>query len=152
MNTHDMPPFASFWRGSDLQLRLEEGHIDARRARQLATERGAVRRALVHSLAAAGWLEGENAGALAEASEDLEIARILRACLAYLSAGPDRLTMVSLEDLWLERQPQNVPASTDEHPNWRRRARFAFEEMRSLPGVVDTLREVDRLRRAGEGE
>ena len=105
----------------------------------------------MRSLAAAGWLDGEDIGALAEASEDAEIARILRACLAYLSAGPDRLTMISLEDLWLERRPQNVPASGGEYPNWRRRARFAFEEMRSLPGVVDTLREVDRLRRAGGG-
>lgn len=71
----------------------------------------------------------------------------LQACLAYLSASSARTVLISLEDLWLETDPQNVPGTTDQHPNWRRKARHTLEEFRDMPEVVDTLRAVDRLRK-----
>lgn len=71
---------------------------------------------------------------------------VLRALLAHLATGPAESVLVSLEDLWLEADPQNVPGTTDQHPNWRRKARYAFEEFSRMPEVTDVLRDVDRLR------
>jgi 4-alpha-glucanotransferase len=72
---------------------------------------------------------------------------VLRALLAHLATGPAQSVLVSLEDLWLETDPQNVPGTTDQHPNWRRKARHTLEEFRDMPEVVDVLRAVDRLRK-----
>jgi hypothetical protein len=39
-----------------------------------------------------------------------------------LAAGPADVFLATLEDIWLEREPQNVPGTFgDEAPNWRRR-------------------------------
>ena len=67
--------------------------------------------------------------------------------LDHLSAGPARMVMVTLEDLWQEARPQNVPGTVDEYPNWRRVARHRLERIRTLPSVVRTLRRIDAIRR-----
>jgi len=55
---------------------------------------------------------------------------------------------VNLEDLWGETQPQNVPGTTHERPNWRRRARYAMEDMMGMEAMGLALGEVQRLRKA----
>lgn len=70
---------------------------------------------------------------------------LLRASLERLSEGPARLVLVSLEDLWLEREPQNRPG-TPGSENWRRKARFSLEEMDGVEGLTDALAAVDRAR------
>jgi len=75
-------------------------------------------------------------------------AGVLRAALAWLAAGRAHIVLVNLEDLWLEKAPQNVPGTTDEYPNWRRKARFGLEEIVRLPLAVRILEEVNRLRNA----
>ena len=37
------------------------------------------------------------------------------------------MMLVNLEDLWLETQPQNIPGTSEECPNWRNKARYSFE-------------------------
>jgi 4-alpha-glucanotransferase len=54
--------------------------------------------------------------------------------------------LINLEDLWLETQPQNVPSTEDEYPNWRRKARYSLEEFSQMPQVTDTLRTINKLR------
>jgi len=60
------------------------------------------------------------------------------------------MVIVNLEDLWLERAPQNTPGTSSERPNWVRKSRHSLEELLALPGVTRTLREVDRLRKGGD--
>ena len=83
-------------------------------------------------------------GLLGDRAEERDV---LGACLGYLASSPARMMVVNLEDLWLEADPQNVPGTTEEHPNWRRRARLEFETFRSHPHVAGTLQRVDRMRR-----
>ena len=72
---------------------------------------------------------------------------MLRACLAFLSMSQAWSVLVNLEDLWLEVESQNMPGTRDEHPNWRRKARYSFEEFCPLPLVLETLREINSLRK-----
>jgi 4-alpha-glucanotransferase len=57
------------------------------------------------------------------------------------------MVLVSLEDLWQETEPQNVPGTSSERPNWRRKARFSFEEFSTRADVVEPLKKVDELRK-----
>ncbi|MBI2059507.1 MAG: 4-alpha-glucanotransferase [Nitrospirae bacterium] len=71
----------------------------------------------------------------------------LRRCHDHLAGGPAFATLVNLEDLWFETEPQNRPGTTDEFPNWRRKARKTFEEFSSDGSIMLALKRVDRLRR-----
>lgn len=71
---------------------------------------------------------------------------VLRGCLAYLAASRAQIVLVNLEDLWLETEPQNVPGTGGERPNWRRKARYPREVFTRLPEVLEVLREINGLR------
>jgi len=136
LNTHDLRPLHGFWQGLDLQDRLEMRLMEPHEVEHERGKRDAFKHTLVEFLARAGWLEGE-AG---------DPGAILRGCLKFLAAGPARLVLVNLEDLWLETEQQNTPGTRTERPNWRRRARYALEAFCQMPAVTDTLREIQRQR------
>jgi 4-alpha-glucanotransferase len=139
LNTHDMPPFAAFWSGLDIKERVNMGLLDEAAAQNMTRDHQAIREALTTFLHDRGWTKeaGVDTGAF------------LRACLSFLSASHARVVLVNLEDLWLETRPQNIPSTTEEYPNWRRKARYSFEEFCQMPQVIDTLRIIDQLRRQG---
>lgn len=139
LNTHDMPPFAAFWRGLDIKDRLDIGLLDQAGAREERKTRQTTREALVAFLRDRGWLK----------KLAIDTGAILSACLAFLSASRARLVLVNLEDLWLETQPQNVPGTREEYFNWRHKARYSLEALCQMPSVVDTLHLVNRLRKQG---
>lgn len=139
LNTHDMPTFAAFWQGLDVEDRLELGLLDRRGARSEQKARQTLKKNLVTFLKRGGWLKG--------ASQDM--GALLRACAAFLSASPARLVLLNLEDLWLETQPQNVPNTLAERPNWTRKARYSLETFSKISHILETLGEVDDLRRRG---
>jgi 4-alpha-glucanotransferase len=141
INTHDMPPFAAFWRGLDIDDRLKRRLLDDKSVRKERRTRQALQRDLLAFL--------RRQGLLTEAASDERA--VLRACLAFLAASRARVVLAALEDLWSETKPQNVPGTSDEHPNWRRKTRYSFEALCQMPEVLHTLREVDRLRKQGRG-
>jgi 4-alpha-glucanotransferase len=138
LNTHDMPPFAAFWRGLDIRDRLALDLLDEAAARTEWQARQEAHRALLRFLQSGGWLD--------EAGED-DVQAVMMACLRFLGASPAGLVLVNLEDLWLETEPQNRPGVHGERPNWRRKARHSFEAFSALPQVRDVLVEIDRLLR-----
>ncbi|MGM0574128.1 MAG: 4-alpha-glucanotransferase [Myxococcota bacterium] len=139
IGTHDMPPFAAWWEGLDIDDRTDLGLYDeAERADEHAA-RKARREALVRFLEAEGLL-----------GEDTSVVEVLRAVHRRFAEGDAGTVLVNLEDLWLEREPQNVPGTWRERPNWVRRARMGVDDMRRDPGIREALRAIDRLRR-GEG-
>ncbi len=139
LNTHDMPPFAAMWHGLDLPSPQGLAPADAAAVRQIREHRQGLKAMMVALLRAGGWLT-------AGSSRD-EV--ILRGLLAHLAASPAGLVMINLEDLWLERRPQNIPGTGVERSNWRRRARYRFEEFSRSKSVLATLRLVNRLRGVG---
>jgi 4-alpha-glucanotransferase len=130
LNTHDMPTFATFRRGGDIDLRVQRGWLDpaaAPAARRRRRQRIALlRRALDRA--------GHRGGLAA-------------AALTGMAAGDAGLVLVGLEDVWEETEPQNVPGTTEE-ANWRRRTRYPLERFTALPRVTGVLGAVDRARRA----
>ncbi|MDD4860053.1 MAG: 4-alpha-glucanotransferase [Dehalococcoidales bacterium] len=137
LNTHDMPPFASAWDGSEIEMRRKLGLLDSVGAATEQQRLRIIKKALGDYLRRKGWLT--------DAAEDT--ATVLKACLSFLSASDARLVLVNLEDLWGETQPQNVPAvSGQDYPSWRRKTRYSFEEFCRLPEVNSILKMINDIR------
>jgi 4-alpha-glucanotransferase len=137
LNTHDTPPFAAFWEGSDIDDRASLDLLKTEDARQEHARRQQLRQRVIE------FLQRER---LLETAEPTS-GEVLSACLAFLARSEAEFVVVTLEDLWGERQPQNRPGTYGDMPNWRRRAAYSLEAFRELPAVRDVLRRVDRLRR-----
>jgi 4-alpha-glucanotransferase len=56
--------------------------------------------------------------------------------------------LVTLEDLWLEERPQNVPGTSTERQNWRRRASRSLEEIIEDAALRRMLNAIAERRRA----
>ena len=150
VNTHDMPTFAAFWAGGDIADRRVLGLLDAEGMRRERERREALRRHLAAFLRRGGWLgsvPARRGGKAGGGTVDRD-RTVLHGLLRWLAASPAHLLLVTLEDLWLERDPQNVPGTGLERPNWRRRLRYPVERLTRLPSVVAILQEIDRTRRA----
>ena len=140
LNTHDMPTFRGFWEGRDVDDLQALGLFDERQAAEERQRRGAQRQQLAGA-AAAHW-----PGAWDGRGDPFPL--VLRDRLEHLAASPARMVLVNLEDLWYETEPQNVPGTlAEQRPNWRRKARWSFEEMTRHPEVVGVLERIDQLRR-----
>lgn len=142
VNTHDMPPFAAFLDGLDVEDRVSLGLLDREGAGGEETGRRERVRALTEFL--------RKKGRLPPAGPRPDSETMLRACLAHLAGSAAEWVIVNLEDLWLERAPQNTPGTSSERPNWVRKCRHSLEELLALPGVIRTLREIDRIRKGGD--
>ncbi|HWQ91460.1 MAG TPA: 4-alpha-glucanotransferase, partial [Clostridia bacterium] len=119
LNTHDTPTFAGFWNAADAEEKAALGLIPVRTLPRERRERTRLVRALAAYLRAGGYLTGE----------DADRAATFEACLKWLGDSPAEFILVNLEDVWGETQPQNVPGTSSERPNWRRKARLAVEEI-----------------------
>ncbi|HSU81270.1 MAG TPA: 4-alpha-glucanotransferase [Thermoanaerobaculia bacterium] len=136
LNTHDMPTFEGFLQSKDVDDLQGLGFFTPEQARQEKERRGSIRHGMEEELPP----EERGRGAATDAA-------LLRRRLEHLATSPARMVLVSLEDLWQETEPQNVPGTHDERPNWRRKARFSFEEFSTRADVVEPLRRVDELRK-----
>jgi 4-alpha-glucanotransferase len=138
--THDMAPFAAWWRGLDITERLELGLLTAEDAARDTAQRQRDRKLLVDALVARRLLKRPKRGTDPET-------QVLDAWLKFLAGSDARGMLVFLEDLWGEVHSQNIPGTRDEqHPNWRWRIPHSLEAVRSLPEVVGRLRLVHDLR------
>jgi len=130
LNTHDMPPFSGYLRGLDFQDRMDLGLMSKKELRAEEKTRERTRRALARYLHVTGT-DGR---------------RLTEACLKWLAASPAAVLLVNLENLWMETQPQNLPGTGQERPNWRRKLRFTLEEFRVDLRVVALLGELSEIR------
>lgn len=85
-----------------------------------------------------GWLSSPTGDAM----------KALRGCLAHLAASASKAVLVNLEDLWLAREPQNVPGTRDQYPNWRRKAGYSMGELSGLREAGSILKKIDLIRKS----
>jgi 4-alpha-glucanotransferase len=124
LNTHDMPPFRAFLDGTDIADRVKLGFIDEKIATKERRERRLMRTAIER------W-----------GVSDTFRKPSLRA-LQQLSDSKAEIVLVNLEDLWEETLPQNIPATSTERPNWRRRIRPSLEQIYRMAALAKELSNV----------
>jgi 4-alpha-glucanotransferase len=139
INTHDMPTFAGFWQGRDIDDRLQQTLLDDAGAEEERRRREAMKSSLIRLLRAQSLLPDEANDTVA----------ILDAVLGYLSGSDADVVLVNLEDLWLETEPQNVPGVPER--SWRQKLKLSLDEARNDPTVDRLLRRVDERRRKANG-
>ncbi|HVH75070.1 MAG TPA: 4-alpha-glucanotransferase [Stellaceae bacterium] len=146
--THDIGTVKGFWLGRDLEWRRRLGlYPDDEAAAAEAGERGRDRRRLVEALTGEGLLAPEEAQAvLPPSGEPRYSAQLIAAVLAYLARTASRLMLVQLEDILGEVEQANLPGTTDQHPNWRRRIPRPVEEILADPEFLRLLRLIERER------
>jgi 4-alpha-glucanotransferase len=145
LNTHDMPPFGAYWNARDADLRQEIGLLDEAQAAQERAQRAALTRALAGHLRRQRVLDR---GPLERVLQrQPEAAEVLPALLEWLARSRADIVLLNLEDFWLEEEPQNVPGTGPEKPNWRRRMRYTLDELRKHAGLTSALGQVNAARR-----
>jgi 4-alpha-glucanotransferase len=122
VDTHDMATFAGYLTGADIQDRFSLGMLSPADMQLEMDNRRQHVSAMRRQLQDEGLLHGQDGS-----HEDL-----LRALLTWLSMSDAAMVIVNLEDLWLEKRPQNTPGTSTERPNWRGRSRHTLQEIRRL--------------------
>jgi 4-alpha-glucanotransferase len=110
-STHDLATLAGFFSGRDIEARKTSGLVDeAGYHEQLAARQNEIVK-LNEALVGAGF-PGDGLG--------------------FILATPSTFAIVNQEDLTGEEYQQNLPASTWQYPNWRRKMKVAVEDFGPL--------------------
>lgn len=126
VSTHDLPTLPGFWQGRDIiqrtKLRLFSSD-EARRSQVVA--RAQERAYLLLILEEAGLLPEDvtvNPVSLPAATPEF-----IQAVYTYLARSPAKIMMIQLEDVLEVLDQINIPSTTTQHPNWRRKLPLHLE-------------------------
>lgn len=112
--THDLATVAGWWQGREIGWRRQVGWLDESGEQTQRGERDDERTKLWQAFREAGVGEGDQ-------PPPHETDRVADAACRFVGETPAPLAIVPVEDIaGLVEQP-NLPGTTDEHPNWRRR-------------------------------
>ncbi|MCG7542739.1 4-alpha-glucanotransferase [Pseudoalteromonas sp. MM17-2] len=110
ISNHDLPPFAQWWQGDDLNQALQLALISAEQKQSLYEQRQNHKSALIERLTQPG-----ESVSLHSTSAD-----VYRALCRALAQGSSKLLTLQLDDLDGQHAPVNIPGTHREYPNWRR--------------------------------
>jgi 4-alpha-glucanotransferase len=127
-----MPSFAAHWSGLDIEDRIDLGLIPKKEIAKVKREREQTRKNLIAFLRRKKLLK----------TTQPTMEEVLDAVLRFLAKSPAETVLVTLEDLWQEARAQNVPGTSTERPNWRRKARYTIERLRANAELSARLRKI----------
>ncbi|MCS7025561.1 MAG: 4-alpha-glucanotransferase [Bryobacteraceae bacterium] len=128
--THDLPTLAGFWIHQDIEARKAAGLLNEEAYQRQLAERRRDRQLILEALHELELLPSwfpRKAEEVAELTGELH-----NAIIGFLMKTPCMLMVLNQEDLTKEIHQQNLPASTWQYPNWRRKMRFSVEQLRRL--------------------
>lgn len=125
--THDLPTIAGFWIGRDIEARRQAGTIDEETYRAQKQDRSREKQKLLDTLFSLNLMPDwfpRSAGQVPELTGELHYAIV-----GFLAMTPSLLLALNQEDLTKETEQQNLPGTTAEYPNWRRKMKYSVEEL-----------------------
>ncbi|HUG99187.1 MAG TPA: 4-alpha-glucanotransferase [Gammaproteobacteria bacterium] len=145
-STHDLPPLASFWTGSDIDLRERLGlYPEPGQAARERAGRAAARDALWDALAAEGLVEPDTAADGATVSPPPET--LANAVQCFLARSASAVLALQPEDWLGVDTPVNVPGTHEAYLNWARKLPADWQQwvastpVRALAEAVCTARQ-----------
>lgn len=150
LTTHDLPTLIGFWHCDDLRLGKELGlYQDEAQLKQLYAERHANKQRILDSL------HGHRIGGdsvlphdYPRSSEHLGMDKTLNYALQrHLAATPSQLLCLQLEDALEMTQPVNVPGTSSEYPNWRRKLSQSLEQWSQREDIRQLFSDISRIRK-----
>src|SRR6185437_5160604 len=139
-STHDLPTFAGWWRGDDLAARERLGLLDAGTAAKEREERRHARAGLVAALRREG-LVGDSPDPGGPLTDEIAVG-----VQAYAARSPAAVMVVQMEDVLQVAEQANLPGTTDQHPNWRRKLALPVEAWARDPHVRRVTRTLAAIR------
>jgi 4-alpha-glucanotransferase len=132
--THDLPTLAGFWVGRDIEARHGAELLpDDATYHQMLADRSREKQKMLDVLTELKLLPEwfpRNANDVRELTGELH-----NAVVGFLASTPSKLMVLNQEDLLKETEQQNLPGSTSEYPNWRRKMRCTVEELWESPEI-----------------
>jgi 4-alpha-glucanotransferase len=134
--THDLPTLAGFWTGKDIDARREAGLLPDETAYQgMRADRAREKQKLLDRLhdlkLLPDWFPRDQAQ-VPELTGELH-----HAVVGFLASTPSKLMVLNQEDLLKQVEQQNLPGSTAEYPNWRRKMKCTLEELWTSGEIED---------------
>ncbi|MCC3720380.1 4-alpha-glucanotransferase [Rouxiella badensis] len=145
ITTHDLPTLRGYWQDDDLSLGEKLGiYPDEAVLAHLRRERALTRQALLDALHRHHCVPKS----LGTHAERMPMSPALnRGLQRYVAESASALLGLQPED-WLDMNtPVNVPGTSSEYPNWRRKLTMSLEEMFADERINLLLKDVDKRRR-----
>ena len=136
ISTHDLPTFAGWWEGADLHERATLGIIPMATLGDALATREQEKAALITALVAEGMLDDPGDAVL-------DAAAVVPAAHAYVASARSALVVAQTDDLAGERIAVNLPGTSTERPNWRRKIETPVPDLLNTAGaqaILEVLR------------
>jgi (1->4)-alpha-D-glucan 1-alpha-D-glucosylmutase len=126
VTTHDLPTLPGYWAGRDIMQRSDLQLFSSGEARQAqVVERAQERAYLLLRLEQAGLLpDGLTVNPI---SLPLASPEFSQAVYSYLARSPAKILMAQIDDILEVLDQINIPSTTTQHPNWRRKLPVCLE-------------------------
>jgi 4-alpha-glucanotransferase len=135
--SHDLPTLSAWMTASDLALKAKLKLFPSAKLKEEAQrERLYDRQKLLAAFREFG-LGSDSA---------MPMDQFADAAHAFLASSTSAITMVQIDDITQETTPVNVPATSTEHPNWRRRLSMTLEDMADDPRFHALMRALNERR------
>lgn len=131
VTTHDMPTLVGYWQQHDLELRHE---LDLFPNAQVADSLYQLRTDEKQLMSQRLQLQ------------DGDYKQLIRASHLFTAQQPARLFAFQLEDLLLMATPVNIPGTSNEYPNWRRRLTENIDVILQRPDVLQLIADIRAAR------
>ncbi|MFN7918940.1 MAG: 4-alpha-glucanotransferase [Bryobacteraceae bacterium] len=125
--THDLPTLAGYWSARDIETRHSLGLLDDAGFERQMQERARDKHLMFRRLQSLGFMPQGFPEAAADGPE--LSGELHNAITGFLASTPSMLMTLNQEDLTKELDQQNVPATTWQYPNWRRKMKFSVEDL-----------------------
>ncbi|MEN3159746.1 4-alpha-glucanotransferase [Alkalimonas sp. NCh-2] len=142
--THDLPTLIGFWHCDDLKLGEQLGlYPDAAQLQQLFEQRHRNKQRILDSLHGHGALPQDYPRQVDQVGMEPVLAHALQ---LHLAKGHSQLVSLQLEDWMHMTQPVNVPGTSDEYPNWRRKLSQTIEQLSQQPEQLALMQQLSQAR------
>ncbi|MEQ1975092.1 4-alpha-glucanotransferase [Xenorhabdus sp. SGI240] len=160
ITTHDLPTLRGFWQNKDLTLGEDIGlYPDKTLLVDLYSERKRCKQALLTSLNRHGYLSVESLktdifsslqGTASLKQTEYPMSHVINQSIhRYIAHSACALLGLQPED-WLDMErPVNIPGTTEEYPNWRRKLTATLETMFVDAHINDLLQTIGECRKQG---
>jgi glycogen operon protein len=139
ISTHDLPTFAGWWEGADLHERATLGIVPMAALGDALATREKEKAALIAALVAEGLLDDPG-----DAVPDA--AAVMPAAHAYVASARSVVVVAQTDDLAGERVAVNLPGTSNERPNWRRKLETPVPDLLKTPGAQAILEALRKAR------
>lgn len=124
---HDTPTLKGWWDAKDVDIMESLGFFTEERSIKDKADRELTRKAVLNTLRMINELpQGIDPNAETAPAFNREI---MERFYYYLMLSESQIAAIQLEDCMLIESPVNVPGTSDEYPNWRRRLTDSVSEM-----------------------